>query len=238
MKGESAIIISWLVQWLQDWGILVLAAAAFFAPYWVKLRYGKYICPELDIEFKDELPYCRHAKTKRDLRPYYYHFVVINSGRSQADDCEAVLERIWDSGGEKENLEWQERKNLMPVNLKWSAEETFERKCFKTIYPGRRKYFCDIGHVNQGWHEDKFFFELPWVLLSQDSYLPPGKYKIQISVYNKNAARVTKKFVIDWCGEWKRTQPEMQKRLKIKMLLGEKDSLGYYKGAPEGVFKK
>jgi len=223
MKGESAIIISWLVQWLQDWGILVLAAAAFLAPYWVARALRKHNAPELDIEFKDEVPYCRHAKTKGGLRPYYCHFAVVNSGRSQADDCEAVLERIWDSGGEKENLKWQERKNLIPVNLKWSAESAFKRKCFKTIYPGGREYFCDIGRVNQRENEDKFFFELPRVLIVQECYLSFGRYKIQISVYSKNAAKKTREFVIDWRGGWTDTQPEMQERLKIEMLLGEKD---------------
>lgn len=224
MNGENATTILWLVQWLQDWGILVLAAAAFLAPYWVARALRKHDAPELDIEFEDEVPYCRHAKTKEGLRPYCCHFAVVNSGRSQADDCEAVLERIWDSGGEKENLEWQERKNLVPVNLKWSAEEmNFLRACFKTIYPGGREYFCDIGRVNQRKNEDKFFFELPRVLIVQERYLSFGRYKIQISVYSKNAAKKTREFVIDWRGGWTDTQEGMQKRLKIKMLLGDKD---------------
>ena len=124
MNGENVAIISWLLQeLLENWGILVLAAVAFFAPYWVALGLRKRDSPELDIEFKDEKPYCRHAKTEDGLRPYYCHFAVVNSGRSQADDCEAVLERICDWGGEKGNSEWQQWKNFIPLNLKWSAEE-------------------------------------------------------------------------------------------------------------------
>ena len=208
------------------WPTLILASAAFAAPYYVARALRKYYAPQLDIEFKDEDPYCRHEKTAEELGPYYCHFVVVNSGRSQADDCEAVLERIWKSGGEKENLEWQEQMNFIPVNLKWAAEnprENFERACFKTVYPGGREYFCDIGRVRVWEKVEKFDFELPRTFISQEDYLLPGKYKIQISVYSKNAAKVTKEFVIDWRGGWTDTQEGMQKRLKMKMLLGEKD---------------
>lgn len=219
MSAENiAIISSWLVQWLEDWGILVLATAAFLAPYWVTRAIRKCYTPKLDIEFKDEDPYCRHEKTEKDLQPYYCHFVVVNNGKSQADDCEAVLEKIWDSNGQEENLEWQERKNWIPVNLKWSAEKIFKRKCFKTIYPGGRRYFCDIARVDPLKEGARFAFELPWGFISQDTHLSLGKYKIQISVYSENAAKVTKHFIIDWRGGWKETQEKMQKRLKIKML--------------------
>ncbi len=175
--------------------------------------------PEIKIEFTNEVPYCRHAKTERGLGPYYCHFAVVNSGQTPANDCEAVLERVWDSSNEKKNSKWEEWKNFIPCNLKWSAEDPdkdFERACFKTIYPGERRYFCDIGRVNE--KHDIFIFELSRFFLSQVNYLLRGKYKIQISVYSKNAAKVTKKFVIDWCRKWRRTQPEMQECLKIKML--------------------
>jgi len=157
--------------------------------------------------------------------------VVVNRGRSQADDCEAVLEKIWKRGGEKENLELQERKSWIPVNLKWSAEpkENFERACFKTIYPGKRRYFCDIGSVSKGKEKEeeqkKFEFELPGPFISQDNYLCPGRYRIQISVYSKNAVeykkkatRETREFDIDWDGGWTDAPKGMPKRLKMKML--------------------
>lgn len=174
--------------------------------------------PEIKIEF-NEKRYCRHEKKEKDPC-YYCHFSVINSGLSQADDCEAVLEKIcrWDDGKKKQG--WQECKDFILVNLKWSGEtQGSERACFKTIYPGERRYFCDIVRVtNSEKEEERFTLELGRTFISQDNYLLHGKYKIQISVYSKNAAKVTKKFVIDWCGEWKKTQPEMQKCLKIKML--------------------
>jgi len=92
------------------------------------------------------------------------------------------------------------------------------RACFKTIYPGGRRYFCDIARVDLLKKGARFAFELPWTFISQDTYLLLGKYKIQISVYSKNAAKVAKDFIIDWCRGWKDTQEKMQKCLKIKML--------------------
>jgi len=177
--------------------------------------------PEIKIEFKDKDPYCRHEKEKEEGEgpgPYWCHFVVVNNGGRQADDCEAVLEKIWDSNGEKDHLKWPEREKWIPVNLKWSTEKFFRRKYYKTIYPGGRRYFCDIARVDLLKKGARFAFELPWTFISQDTYLLLGKYKIQISVYSKNAAKVAKDFIIDWCGGWKDTQEKMQKCLKIKML--------------------
>lgn len=181
--------------------------------------------PEIKIEFKDGDPYCRHEKKEGGgLGPYWCHFVVVNNGGSQADDCEAVLEKIWDpKKGEKDRSKWPERKSWIPVNLKWSTEKFFRRKYYKTIYPGGRRYFCDIGRVNKQTdckpdNGKNFAFELSGTFISQDTSLKPGSYRIQISVYSKNAAKVTEKFDIEWHGEWKKEQKELQKRPEIEML--------------------
>ena len=219
MSAENITFLPWLVQWLKDWGILVLAAAAFLAPYWIARALKKYYRPKLDIEFKDEQPYCRHEEAKGRMKSYYCHFVVVNSGLRQADDCEAVLEKIWYSSDEQESLEWQELKNWIPVNLKWSAEENnFMRACFKTIYPGGRRYFCDIARVWLPKEGAQFKFEASWTFFGQSILRTKGKHKIQVSVYSKNAANVTKNFIIDWCGAYSERQEKMQKFLKIEML--------------------
>ena len=213
-----------VVKFLRDWSIPgfictgIFAIVALFAPYYNAQRLRKRNAPKLDIEF-DEKIYCRHTQTGKKEEPYFCHFAVVNNGVNQADDCEAVLEKIWDDvHGEKDHLKWPERESWIPVNLKWSAERKgSEKACFKTIYPGGKRYFCDIAFVNSK-EGKKFTFELPRTFISQDTFLKPGSHKIQISVYSKNAAKATEKFEIDWCGEWKGTQPEMQERLKIKML--------------------
>ncbi|HEC67185.1 MAG TPA: hypothetical protein ENI23_18055 [bacterium] len=51
--------------------------------------------PEIKIEFTNKIPYCRHARTKTGLGSYYADFAIVNSGQTSADDCEAVLERVW-----------------------------------------------------------------------------------------------------------------------------------------------
>lgn len=228
MATENITISLWLIQWLDDWGILILAIAAFTAPYCVTIFLKIFYAPKLNIEFKNELPYCRHAKTALgEPRDYFCSFAIFNNGRSQVDDCEAVLERVWDRDNNKENSEWKERKNFIPSNLKWCAEdpeEDFERACFKTIYPGGRRYFCDIARIEE--ERDKFEFELVRPLTSQINYLSLCKHKIQISIYGKNLtkiffkskAKLTRRFKIKWKEGWKKTQPEMQKCLEIEML--------------------
>ena len=67
--------------------------------------------PNIKIEF-DEEKYLHREKKEKDPC-YYCHFMVVNSGLSQADDCEAVLEKICVNG--------KERQDFIPVNLKWSC---------------------------------------------------------------------------------------------------------------------
>ena len=148
----------------------------------------------------------------------------------QADDCEAVLERVWKEDDAKKLHKWE---NFLPVNLKWSGEnptKNFERACFKTIYPGGRRIFCDIGHICHPKHQaastyrgiteeerqkNKFFFELPQKFFYQWDCLIPGKYQIQISVYSKNAEKITGKFKISWSGEWRDSEEEMFREIVV-----------------------
>lgn len=173
--------------------------------------------PDIKIEF-DKEKYCHREKKEKDPC-YYCHFMVANSGLSQADGCEAVLEKIWDDA--KKQPGGAERQDFIPVNLKWSCEDKGSKEaCFKTIYPGKRRYFGDIARIDP--HpkeiEKTFTFELARTFISQDTFLKPGNYEIQISVYSKNAWKATEKFSIDWCGEWKEKLSEMKKCVKIKML--------------------
>ncbi len=213
-----------VVKFLRDWSIPgfictgILAIVALLAPYYNAQRLRKRNAPKLDIEF-DKEKYLHLEKKEKDPC-YYCHFMVVNSGLSQADDCEAVLEKIWKK---------QQRQDFIPVNLKWSCEkQDSEKACFKTIYPGKRRYFGDIVRVTQSEEEEtkeekgkkvECTFELARTFISQDTFLKPCNYEIQISVYSKNAARATKKFDVKWLGGWSEKQKEMQEEhLKIKML--------------------
>lgn len=154
-------------------------------------------------------------ETKRGRLAYYVRFAVINNGRTQADDCEAVLGEICEVDDAGNLRKWP----ILPVNLKWSGEDPvkdFTRACFKTIYPGGRKVFYDIGSLME---DGKYFcFELPRHFIEQWEVLAPDKFKIQISVHAKNAEKIARNFEISWSGKWKRTEEEMSKEIIVKML--------------------
>ena len=214
---------------LSEWPTLVLAISAFAVLFLSPVVRDKYFSRKLFVEFHFGVgsPYS-HQTTARgrniEFPVYYFSFSVHNEGKMQADDCEAVLERVWQVGDAGNKHEW---KSFLPVNLKWAGENprrNFERACYKTIYPGGRKVFCNIGHITPLEHQDesayrgiteeqrqknKLFFELPQKFYSQWDCLLPGKYQIQISVYSKNAAKKTKTFNISWSGEWKEREKEM-----------------------------
>jgi hypothetical protein len=180
--------------------------------------------PKLQILFKLEPPGCHKTGMGKNKTPvYYFRFIVKNCGKTQAEDCEVFLEKIMkkDETG-KYNL----YKNFTPVNLKWSGiREPFKR----TLYSSKKMY-CDLGkvihptriyksqYVNVTAEEqslNKFIFELPEVYYSQWDCLMPGEYMLTISVYSKNAKRVTRKFNLTWSGNWKDEDKDMFKELII-----------------------
>ncbi|MGD9129639.1 MAG: hypothetical protein PVJ09_04095 [Candidatus Woesebacteria bacterium] len=62
----------------------------------------------------------------------------------------------------------------------------------------------------------KFVFELPGRYYAQADCLTRGRYKITISVYGKNAKKITRNFFISWSGNWKDNTNDMFKELVIK----------------------
>jgi len=210
--NTSAIVVTWLSIWGPS---VLLAIIALFTPYFAMRIRHWYLRPQLDVEFKYEPPYFRLFPTNTGRLVYYVRFAVINNGKTQANDCEAVLEKVYWVEDLKNIRKWI----FLPVNLKWSGEDPvrdFETACFRTIYPGGRKTFCDIGHIEE--NKDGFSFELPRRFLEQSDILAPGDFKIQISVYAKNAEKVTREFKISWSGVWKNTEEEMSEEIIIKML--------------------
>lgn len=204
------------VSWLSTWGpSVLLAISAFLVAYFgVHIRHW-YLRPKLDFRFEFKRPFFRLIPTRRGLF-YYVTFAVTNNGRTQANDCEAVLEKIWRKAESAENsCEWCKWR-ILPVNLKWSGENStkdFKAACFKTVYPGGREVFCDIGYIMAG--SDKFCFELPRQFLGQSDALMSGKYKIQISIYAKNARKITRTFKISWSGKWEDKEEKMSREIVV-----------------------
>lgn len=180
--------------------------------------------PKLQITFRLKPPSCHKTGAGNSKTPvYYFRFIVKNCGKTQAENCEVFLEKIMkkDETG-KYNL----YKNFTPVNLKWSGiREPFKR----TLYSSKKMY-CDLGkvihptriyksqYVNVTAEEQslsKFIFELPEVYYSQWDCLIPGKYILTVSVYSKNAKKVTRKFNLTWSGNWEDEDKDMFKELII-----------------------
>lgn len=214
-------------DWIEISSTILLAGTAFVAPYFIEKWKYTYHSPELKIKFKLNPPGCH--KTLWDEHGektpvYYFRFLVENTGKTQADECEVLLEEIFkkNSAGE-----YVKERNFTPVNLKWSGVSGAKQK---TIQPGRA-IFCDLGRVHHPKHNyrsvyhnisesdqklNKFAFELPDLYYSQWDCLLPGNYKVTVSIYSKNAKKITRKFDISWTGKWEDEESNMFNELVIR----------------------
>lgn len=230
----------WVVQLVSTFTLAGVALfIAFLGNRFIEKWKRKFYAPDLLFEFKFEEPHRHQTTMRRDIIEdgvktgekyfpcYYFNFAVVNKGRSAAEDCEAVLEKVWQKDG---TGNWHEWKDFLGVSLIWAFGDP-PKGTLKTIYPGR-KAFCNIGHIEHPGHQagssyrripqedkkkDKFFFESPdrpyvqWDCLVVSEY----QYRIQISVYGRNAKRITRTFEINWSGGWKDKEEEMFKGIVI-----------------------
>jgi len=220
---NSRIFIS---EWVQICSTLFLGAMAIYAPYIAEKLKRKYFQPGLRIKFKLATPGChqtRRVGKNSDFPVYYFRFLVENFGKTQAEECEVFLEKIFKENGAGEMVE---NKKISPVNLKWSGiRDPYKR----TIQPEKEMY-CDLGKVQhpddyyqfiyKGFSKrdeatNKFILELPEKYYSQQDCLTPGKYKIKISVYSNNAKKVSRQFLLSWTGKWKDEESDMFNELVI-----------------------
>jgi hypothetical protein len=214
-------------EWIQIVSIFVLATVAIAAPYIAERLKYTYRAPKLRIKFKLAAPGCHQTQLKSptlSLPVYYFRFLVENFGKTQAEECEVLLEKIFKENGAGNLMEFD---NFTPVNLKWSG---IRNPIERTIQPSREVY-CDLGRLQHPNHPylskfskitsneqkmNKFAFELPDVYYSQWDCLVPGKYKLIVSAYSKNANKVTREFHVFWTGEWRDEDKDMFRELVIK----------------------
>lgn len=214
-------------DWVQIASIIVLGSIAFLAPYVIERWKIKYRSPRLKIKFKFSPPGCHQTLwneggTKTPV--YYFRFLVKNFGRSQANICEAVLEKIFKENGAGEMIQ---DKKFTPVNLKWSG---LRNPIERTIQPDREMY-CDLGRIHHPNHNyqslyknfltkdqalNKFVFELPERYYSGLDCLIPGKYKLIVSIYSNNAKKTTRQFNLSWTGKWQDEESDMFNELVIR----------------------
>jgi len=204
----------------------ILAATAFIAPYVIERWKHKFFAPKLCFEFFHRAPYCHRTEMRTSSERFpvdYFSFVVVNEGKLQAEQCEAVIEMIRKENSSGGLEEWV---GFLPVSLIWSGVKDSK---YVTIQPGRR-IFCNIGRIHHPQHEpgsaykdiseeekrkNKFFFELWRTFFVQWDCLVPGKYQIEIAVYSSNSERVSKKFNLAWSGNWKDKERDMLNELVI-----------------------
>ncbi|PKL48850.1 MAG: hypothetical protein CVV39_03795 [Planctomycetes bacterium HGW-Planctomycetes-1] len=221
---------------ISDWVLictsLFLGACALFVPYLAEILKRKLFSPKIEISFQLLPPFChrtwlcsRQAQIKEAV--YYFRFLVINEGRSRANNCEILLENLWDydaSHTPKLLL------NFSPVRMAWSGNQSEQ---FVNINP-KRKMYCDIGHVSSTEYQHKyekerfvdvrgcsgddlrFMLELPQYFYSQPNCLAPGRYILQIGFYSENAGDQKIFFDISWSGKWQDTEEKIFKEIVIK----------------------
>jgi hypothetical protein len=206
---------------------LLAVVAAFIAPYIIEKWKFTYRTPKLGVGFNFAPPDCHQTQMKgHDINfpVYYFRFVVENVGKIQAEACEVLLEKVLRENSAGEMIEFE---NFTPVNLKWSGiRDPIE----KTIQPGR-KIFCDLGRIHHPDYKYKsiyrnitdeeqrtnnFAFELPELYYSQWDCLTPGKYDLIITIYSKNASKVTRNFRLSWSGIWKDETSNMFNEIVIR----------------------
>lgn len=213
-------------DWVLIGATLFLGSIALLAPYIIEKWKYRFYSAKLDFIFFHRPPFCHITQMKGagvDFPVYYFRFKIINIGKIQADQCEVVVENIWK---EDETKTFKEFINFSSVWLKWSG---IQNTRYLSIQPDR-KVFCDMGRIHHPDNEpesayrnitieereqNKFFFEWPERFYSQWDCLIPGKYRIKIAVYSKNAKKISKKFNIAWSGIWKDQESEMLNELVI-----------------------
>jgi len=213
-------------DWVLIGTTILLALVAFSAPYVIERWKYKFYSAKLKFIFYHKPPYCHITQmtgSGGSFPVYYFRFIIMNEGKTQADQCEVLLQKIYKANS-AENF--KEISGFTPVRLKWSG---MEKEKYLTIQP-ERKIFCDIGRIHQINHQpdsvfreisaddkekNKFFFEMPERFYAQWDCLVPGKYKIELAVYSKNAPKVIKEFYIAWSGQWKDKETDMFNELVI-----------------------
>ena len=223
---------SWVnIMNVSDWVLisatLFLGAVALFVPYLAEIIKRKCFAPHLQVEFELKPPDCHKTKFGNNEPVYYFRYCVINTGKSQAKRCEAVIEELYkaDAAGTFQKVKYS------PINLIWGSSYGE----YVDINP-ERKYYCDLFNIPskefQKWRlsekayvnpSDTRPFDLGIILdvkaafFSQPNRLPAGQYKIVVGVFSENSPKITQSFKISWSENWKDTEEEMFKEAVVEL---------------------
>lgn len=189
--------------WLSAIGTIALALVTFIISIvipWIKK-------PKFEVEFDNTIPYCREAPvigiihedgSTTDLPPdlistklsYWLRLKVINSGNSVAKRCIGKIVKVMDDSG-------KEITNYDPVMLHWVGTN-WAALPFIPIDLNQGEYeFLDIL-VTANNVSDKVYLCTDSYLRGTPKYLPPGTYRIQVTIYGDGVTPFSKQYKVIW----------------------------------------
>lgn len=157
---------------------------------------------------------------------YFFRFLVLNDGKSQARECEAVLDALWlyNAAGEPMPCE-----DFSPVSLRFDDSRTR----FLSLNPDRRVFWA-LGHISspayQRKHEAPRRIEVPgehgsdlrFMFANIDSphgqpnCIPPGRFACRVLITAENAATQVQCYEVVWNGSWQPGLTEMLREVVIR----------------------
>jgi hypothetical protein len=146
---------------------------------------------------------------------YYFRIWVENTGNVRAEKVQVFVSRLLKKHADGS---FQEVKSFLPMNLKWSHQQPFEKpEIFaEGISPAMGKH-CDFFHIIEpairtqtgapiptGFNQNETIIELDLeVLPATLSYLvTPGTYQFELKIAATNAKPISKTFEVTHTGQW------------------------------------
>lgn len=188
-----------LVDWLIGIGTILLALAAFVTiiSNYIKKYYSR---PKINISIQVEPPDCHKTKFGNIIDTYYCRFKVENNGKTQANNVELMVSKLYKK---KDDGKYKELKDITPLNLRWSYFNT----PYVNISPNLFKHcdliyivkMIDIKAICPAYTPPKnckvlFAFDFITKLNTFDFIREPGKYAIEVIASFSNCSENIKKF--------------------------------------------
>lgn len=212
---------------------LFLGAVAIFGPLIVEPLRRWFYGSKIKVIYRHEPPLARKSarrllKTSKRIGKFFdFHIRIENSSRwQQAQKVEAVLEAIWIFDASNKPIPVED---FLSVRLRYDSRGTE----FVDINPHRHiiwnlgfllspkvqqkfkglQHFIDVPGANE--RELAFYLDVGDFPFYQPNRFVPGKYGVKISIYSENSKRVDQCFIVDWSGNWRKTEAEMFKEIVI-----------------------
>lgn len=211
---------------------IILAGAAFLAPYLVSRIREEEKAPKLVASYDHKEPMARRSSRTIGGRPagwdvYDFHFLVKNEGESKAEKTAAIIVEYRKDDGSGKLVK---REDFLPVPLRYTTEDNKDIE-FVDVHPNR-PYYWNIGYVypkkqQKSWFTEYLYDEpldeVEGLLFRLDLYRPPyyqaqvlpkGTYGIKVVIYSENAKPAEILLKIEWSGTWAK-EDQMFDEIKI-----------------------